>query len=139
MGTRMSIDKPFPRTWRPYIMSAAIGYMRDLGYAKSPENYIRAFNLIEKDMSDLFYFIEPDEININTYSHRIHELFMRTCIEIEANLKAIMTENGAIEPDRGFNMSHYRKIEKTHKLSEYEVTIVEWTGGHLRTRRPFND
>lgn len=64
---------------------------------------------------------------------------MRTCIEIEANLKAIMTENGAIEPDRGFNMSHYRKIEKTHKLSEYEVTIVEWTGGHLRTRRPFND
>lgn len=136
-GQTMPLPKPFPRTWRPYKCASVIGYMRHPGYSKYPDHYIRAFNLIEKDMSALFYFIEPDDINELTYSHRIHELFMRTCIEIEANFKAILFENGADEPRFGFNMSHYKKINRTHKLSEYEVTIVEWARGRLRVRRPF--
>ena len=42
---------------------------------------------------DLFEYIEPADINLNVYSYKIQQLLARTCMEIEANFKAIFKEN----------------------------------------------
>ena len=57
-------------------------------------------------------------MNAVAFSYRIHALLMRTCIEVEANFKAILEENTFTPPpNRSLNMTDYRKVDATHHLS----------------------
>lgn len=93
------------------------------------------FTIIQSDLQRLFEYVEPSSESEQTYSYRIHELLMRTCIEVEANFKAILNEN-TFDPSPGYNMTVYKKIEKTHHLSSYEVMLPIWNGAHP-TWKPF--
>ncbi len=68
-------------------------YIKDKDYANDPAQYIRAFSIIQTDLERLFEYVEPSPESLLSYSYRIHELIMRICIEIEANFKAILSEN----------------------------------------------
>lgn len=94
----MSLGKPFHRNYRGIKPSHQSGYsgwayLEDREYAKNPEHYARAFILIQNDLQAIFEYIEPSDEGRDAYSYRIHALFMRTCIEVEANFKAILEEN----------------------------------------------
>lgn len=104
-------------------------YVVDRKYAQNPEHYVRAFLLIQSDLQRLFEFVEPADQNLSTYSYRMHELLMRTCIEVEANFKAILRENKfTIKSDRDWNISDYKKVNITHRLSSFKVTVPIWEG-----------
>lgn len=144
----MAISKPFRRNCRQFIdktysHSGQSRYIQDPRYAKEPEQYIRAFLLIQKDLQELFDYIHQADENLKTYSFRIHQLFMRACIEIEANFKAILNENGykKINKKTGdiaeLNMNDYSKLEITHRLSSYKVKIPYWRGIEC-IRTPFH-
>jgi hypothetical protein len=121
----VGIAKPFRRTCRPgvdgkYPDDTRESYVADQRYACAPEQYVLAFELIQKDLLELFDYIEPAHLNRQCYSYRIHELLMRTCVEVEANCKAIMSENGySPPPNRNWKRVDYKKLEVTHKLSSY--------------------
>lgn len=137
----MAFDKPFHRNFRPLIPDSNSGYsghayILDKKYAEEPEHYVRAFILIQNDLIKLFEYIEPADKNLFTYSYRVHELFMRTCIEIEANFKAILKENiysprdknknNNIRKENVWNIFDFYKIESTHHLSSYRVLVPIW-------------
>ena len=111
-------------------------YIIDRDYAIAPEHYVRAFLLMQNDLVRLFEFIEPADENLSTYSYRTHELLIRSCIEAEANFKAILKENtyrpvdrkGDPIPDKQWNIKNYRIINKTHHLSSYRVHVPIWAG-----------
>lgn len=137
----MSHTKPFYRNYRGFIDGPNAGYSQwayivDREYSESPEHYVRAFLLIQSDLQRLFEFIEPSDNNLDTYSFRVHELFMRSCVEIEANFKAILKENifnptdknGDPRPEKMWNIHDYRKVNVTHHLSSYKVRIPIWDG-----------
>jgi hypothetical protein len=137
----MSHSKPFHRNYRAFVPSQNSGYSQwayivDRDYAQAPEHYVRTFLLIQQDLKKLFEFVEPADTNLDTYSFRIHELFMRTCIEVEANCKAILKENiynpvdsqGRAIPEKRWNIHNYRKVNKSHRLSSYKVHIPIWEG-----------
>ncbi len=139
----MSISKPYHRNYRAFVSGQNSGYSQwayivDKNYSGSPEHYVRAFLLIQNDLQKLFEYIEPSDQNLDTFSYRIHELFMRTCIEIEANFKAILKENiynptdrlGDIRPEKKWNIHDYRKVNKTHHLSAYKIHIPIWDGNN---------
>lgn len=135
----MAILKPYKRTVRQltdssYDNSGNSNYIRHPDYAKSPERYIRSFLLIQNDIQKLFEYVEPVDQNKRAYSYRIHELFVRVCIEIEANFKAILRENGYSKDASKLTMKDYWLVEKTHKLSEYEVFLPRWEGVFGRYR-----
>src|SRR5580693_7079285 len=123
----MSLGKPFHRTYRrikPGQQSGYYGwaYLKDPQYAKNPEHYVRAFTLIQNDLQSIFEYIEPSNEGRVAYSYRIHALFMRACIEVEANFKAILEENTFTPPPkRSLNITDYRRLDVTHHLSSYEV------------------
>jgi hypothetical protein len=88
----MPIEKPYHRIHREFINRSNSGYsswayIMDREYANLPHHYTRAFFIIQKDLLNIFEFIEPADVNLIAYSFRIHELLMRICIEIEANFK----------------------------------------------------
>jgi hypothetical protein len=91
---------------------------------------------MQSDLQRLFEFVEPLDCNLGAYSHRIHELLARACIEIEANFKAILKENiynptdrnGAPIPEKKWNIHNYKQVNKTHHLSSYKVHVPIWDG-----------
>jgi hypothetical protein len=136
----MPVIKPFRRTYRPFVKGhrgeRQTDYILDKRFADDPQHYIRAFKVIEKDMLELFDYVEPADQNEDCYSFRMHELLMRTCIEVEANCKAILNEN-KYHKKGDLDMNDYKKLNATHKLSEYEVKFTVWRGTS-NVRRPFS-
>jgi hypothetical protein len=95
---RMVVTRPYRRTVRQfsngrYPIAGTRTYISHPKLSSEAEHYIRAFFIIQKDLIELFDYIEPANTNNNCYSYRIHELFMKTCIGVEANFKAILFEN----------------------------------------------
>lgn len=138
----MGIKKPYKRTCRQftdgsYANSGKSKYLRHKDFADSPEQYVRPFLLIQKDLQHLFDYIEPSDQNLNCYSYRIHELLTRTCIEVEANCKAILIENG-YRKSGDLNMGDYKKINASHRLSSYEIALPLWNGTN-KIRTPFSN
>lgn len=83
--------------------------------------------LIIRDLYELFNYVEPNDVNLNTYSHRLYELLLRTATEFEANCKGILDSNGYVKTGGGnLNITDYFKIENAANLSGYEVTFERW-------------
>jgi hypothetical protein len=150
----MGFNKPFHRNYRPVISGpnsgySDWGYIRDRDYCENPQYYTRAFKIIQKDILNLFEFVEPSDVNCSTYSFRIHELLIRICIEIEANFKAILIANifnplytngpktGNPRPEKTWNINDYKIINKTHHLDDYEIEFPIWRGVKNK-RKPFS-
>ncbi len=136
----MSVKKPYKRNIRQFIDGEFFEggrwmYILHEDYANSPEHYVRAFLILQKDFLNLLDYIEPADSNLNTYSFRIHELLLRVCIEVEANCVAILMENG-YKKEGDWNMSDYKKINESHRLSSYEVKLPIWNG-ERNIRTPF--
>lgn len=132
------ISKPYRRTVRPFMHDAypyKPEYVLHSRFAEEPEMYVRAFRLLQKDLEHLFEYIEPSDDNLKCYSFRVYELLLRACIEVEANCKAILRENGYPQ-GKWWTMADYYKIDSSHFLSSFEVALPHWHG-EKGIRRPF--
>jgi hypothetical protein len=137
----MPINRPYRRTCRQFVDGSYTEggrweYMIHPKFAQEPGHYIRAFLLLLKDLQQLFDYIEPADRNLACYSYRTHALLLRACVEIEANCKAILKENGYTKAG-DMNMGDYKKIDTTHRLSSYQVKVPYWSGTK-DTRSPFS-
>lgn len=92
--------------------------------------------MLQNDFKAVFDYVEPDDRNLQTYSHRMQQLLMRLCVEVEANFRAILVENAFAGPDASLSMHDYALVERSHRLSSYSVEIPDWTGAHS-IRKPF--
>lgn len=108
------------------------GFIDDPRFAKAPEQYARAFLVIQKDLRELFDYVEPADENEGCYSYRVHELLMRACVEVEAKCKAILSENGYMPPGKNWDRSDYKKLNATHRLSSFQVKFP-LNGPHSQT------
>jgi hypothetical protein len=136
----VSFDRPYRRCYRQFVdgryaEGGRSGYVLHPKFAQSPEHYVRAFLILLKDLQELFDFVQPADKNLDCYSYRIHALLLRACIEVEANCKAVLKENGYSKTG-DWNMGDYKRIERTHLLSEYQVKVPSWSGIGA-TRSPF--
>lgn len=135
------VAKPYRRNVRAFVdgkysEGGRWMYIIHPKYANAREQYIRAYLLIQKDLQELLDYIEPSDQNLKTYSYRIHALLVRTCIEIEANFKAIFSENIYSKNIDDLNMKDYSLVNITHHLSSYEVIFPGWYG-RKNIRCPF--
>jgi len=143
----MAINRPYRRTCRQFLdgkysLGGRWGYIIHPKFAQAPSHYIRGFLLLLKDLQDLFDYVEPADKNLSCYSYRIHALLLRACVEVEANCKAILKENGYTKKNKkgedvDMNMGDYKKINFTHRLSSYQVMVPYWNG-NKNIRSPFS-
>ncbi|MEQ1783215.1 MAG: hypothetical protein ABMA14_17815 [Hyphomonadaceae bacterium] len=128
----MTVTRPYRRTFRQHVNGSYTEggkgrYVRHPKYGDAPKQYVRAYLLIQKDLQELFDYIEPADENLMTYSYRTHELLIRTCVEVEANCKAILLENGYAKAG-DWRMPDYRLLNTTHRLSSYKIRVPHWHG-----------
>jgi hypothetical protein len=110
--------------------------IRHPAYADRPHRWVRAFLLLQQDLVQYLENVEPADGNLLTYSLRGADLLVRTCVEVEANLTAILRANTYSKPGRLNMADDYFKVEKSHFLSQYEIQFPYWDGSQ-RIRRPF--
>lgn len=120
----MSLTKPYYRIARPKALIP--NYVVDARYANDRLQLSRAYINIEKDLRDVFNFIEPCEENLSSFSFELYSLLLRACTEVELNCKEIMEANGATPQGKHFTMTDYKKIERSSHLSHYTVTYNNW-------------
>ena len=145
--SQMAIAKPYKRIWRPLkeynandIMTSfnrkSLDYLRDERYACQAEMrlLVSTARLMLHDLYELFYFIEPNDINLQTYSHRVYELYLRAATEFESNCKRILEDNGYCKPGN-WTITDYAKLSSVARLSEYRVMFLRWTTA--REFKPF--
>lgn len=138
----MGLIKPYKRTARTFTeekikKGGLYRYIHHKEYADSPEHFIRAFLIIQKDFINILDYIEPADQNLETYSFRLHELLTRICIEIESNCVAILKENGYTN-SKDWGMNDYKKINNSHHLSSFDVKLSVWSG-EKNVRTPFKN
>ena len=110
--------------------------VRHPAYADRAHRWVRAHLILQDDLVEYLESVEPADVNLETYSLRAADLLIRACIEVEANLTAILRANtytnvGSLNMDK----DHF-KVEKSHFLSQFSVQFPHWDGSH-RTRQPF--
>jgi len=126
--------KPFKRILRPVDSSFenfGHDHIIDSRYCSEKFQLIHAYHILEKDFKNLFDFIELNDLNKNTFSHRIYELILRACTEFETNCKGILNDNGYTSTNSNLNITDYFNINTASKLNEYEVRLNVWTPNAL--------
>lgn len=144
----MSISKPYYRIFRPnksgnYFAEYSVDNRNIMNWS-SP---IRAYDLIVVDFKKICEYVDPSDENYAVYSHRLYEVFIRTCTEMESNMKAILNANGYIKKNKKgeiinkewWNIDDYKKLEPILKLSDYKVLVNFWNGGRGETCIPFKN
>jgi hypothetical protein len=137
----MALNKPYKRTVRQFTNGTYDNYgnsqyLLDPGYSTIPQHYIRSFSIIQEDLKQLFEYIEPADQNKDTISLKIHELIVRTCIELEANFTAILKENKYSKTENWNMKCDFCLIDYSHHLSSYKIRLPVWTGEN-NIREPF--
>lgn len=138
----MSITRPYYRIWRPLLGyelfslndkedKITLDYLSDDKFANQAEikDLLTYTNLLIRDLYEIFNYIDPDDRNLNVFSHRLYEIFVRACTEIESSFKGIFSSNG-YTPSR-YNMEEYFKIGKLTKLNEYTIKFSKWNSNHI--------
>jgi hypothetical protein len=132
------MSAPYIRIIRPlYQGYYGHDHLIDPRYCTERQSLIHSFYIIQNDLKKIFDYIELHDNNKNTFSHRIYELFLRSCTEFENNCTGILKDNGYTKPDN-FNIKDYFKINAASKLNEYEVKINVWSPSPI-TVKPFQD
>lgn len=137
----MPITKPYYRIWRPmkgysYMQEfwnqekpvADLSYLSDDLFVSQHEikSQVITARVLIQDLYQLFNYIEPNDGNLNTFSYRVYELFLRATTEVESNCKAILSANNFAVTQNTNMANGYFKLEQALKLSEYKVTFTRW-------------
>jgi hypothetical protein len=108
----------YPRIWR--------GDMQDLdsstlaGSQATLSKSMVAGDLIIQRLYELFTYIEPIKANQNVHSHKIRELLLLSCMEVESSWTAILKANNYNINNR-LSTNDYVKILNPLLLNKYEV------------------
>lgn len=130
----MTLPRPYKRIARPfdqpkgdYVVGNVDGcYLADDDYAPDRTSVLRSYHSVESDFRTLFDYIEPHDANLNTYSTRLYEIFLRASTEFESNCKAILTANNYVRAG-DWNMNDYKKLEPATHLSKYRLKLTLWS------------
>lgn len=97
---------------------------------------MRAYTNIQKSLDDLFNYIEPVEINLKTFGHKIRELLILSCTEVEYLMKKMLIDNDYVCSNNSYlKTKDYFKCKDILKLDKYEVIIQQYAD--LKKFHPF--
>lgn len=121
--------------WRP-----ALFYYEDTYKAlntSEPERRLseQALRVLLEKLDDLFLYIEPDTISLDTYSHKIRELLILACTEVENFWSYFIKLSGTAPTGRNYTTQDYIKLKDKLFLPEFQFTLRSYVS--LPAIRPF--
>jgi hypothetical protein len=108
------------RMWRPLACTG--NFYKAISQASRTSSAVALRILFDK-LIRLFETIEPTGANKKAYGHRIRELLLLACMEVESSWSAVLRDNG-YRPDKRFNTNDYVKLREPMMLDAYELTLT---------------
>ncbi|EJQ7926517.1 hypothetical protein ACQW7T_004331 [Pseudomonas aeruginosa] len=121
-----------PRVWRGIPPKSPLdtgynGLVRDQSeYHLYMEGIHSAESLLE-ELTRLFRTIAPAPANDATYGHRVRELLILACTEVEASWRGIYTANCSTTKN-SYSTKHYVKLKPLLRLDEWVVRLKNYPG-----------
>lgn len=125
-----TVDKPgfyFPRINRGNV---GFNYVNDAFHLDA-----RAYRNIQTSLDALFNVIEPDSRNFGSYGHKIRELLILACTEVEFLLLKALTENGYAKK-AVYTTSDYAHCLDLFRLDQWKIELIQYPA--IKTFIPFN-
>lgn len=120
----MEVGHTVEAVWRPslfYWDDTQKGLKIDSNEQRKQEQALRI--LVEK-LDEILLFIEPSCDGLKAYSHKIRELLILSCTEIENQWRSLLVKaNHAPLNGREFKTNDYVKLLQSTFLDEYEIAL----------------
>jgi hypothetical protein len=92
---------------------------------KVNESYV-ALRILLSKLEELFETVEPSTQNETAYGHKIREVLLLACMEVESAWSAVLRENGYVR-DR-FTTNDYVKLCAPMFLDAYSMRLSSYSG-----------
>jgi len=110
-----------PRIWK----QANLPMLKDK-YSKEFASTIQAIGNLFVLGSEVYRYIEPAESNNKVFGHRMREVLILACTEVEAAWKAILIANQQATSDSKLTTNHYVKLLSIMRLNEWEIKLINY-------------
>jgi len=134
----MVVGHTVEAVWRPslfYWDDTQKGLKIDSIEQRSQEQALRI--LVEK-LDEIFLFIEPSRDGLKSYSHKIRELLILSCTEVENQWRSLLVKAKHIPIDgRQFTTHDYVKLFPHTFLDEYQIGLKNYNT--FTPSNPFKD
>ena len=97
---------------------------------------IVSLRILLNKLANLFETIEPTETNLSTYGHKIREVLLLACMEVESSWTAVLKENQYSVSGR-LTTKDYVKLALPMFLDGYELPLNSYP--HITGCSPFKD
>ncbi|WP_223483669.1 hypothetical protein [Pseudomonas sp. A-RE-19] len=126
----------YPRVWRGVpSLGVLAGYRAippSLTEFSAGKQAVVAATSLFGGLVDLFRYVEPNKLNDNVYGHRIRELLILACTEVESHWKSVLLLNMKVVPNNFHPKTRdYVKLCPVLKLKEWSVTLNDYFGSDL--------
>jgi hypothetical protein len=126
--------KCYKRMWRPLVCTGSL--TQTVSQEKRNESFI-ALRILLNRLEDIFETVEPTESNSSVYGHKIREILLLACMEVESSWSAVLRENNYVTTKRNLDTTDYIKLNKPMLLDGYELKLRAYP--NFRTFTPFKD
>jgi hypothetical protein len=121
----------YKRIWRP----GGPGYGKTTSQEKLTQSFVSLRILLNK-LEELFETIEPAQSNLSAYGHRIREVILLACMEVESSFAAVLKENNY--PSNGrLTTNDFVKACSPMLLDGYELSLQQYP--EFPSFKPFKD
>jgi hypothetical protein len=112
----------YKRMWRPVACGGRPNHI--LYQEKLNESFVSLRILLTK-LENLFETIEPNKDNLLVYGHKIREVILLACMEVESSLAAVLKENAYISSAR-LTTNDYVKLLAPMFLDAYQLSLQSY-------------
>ncbi len=86
-------------------------------------NSLVALKVLVERLEELFETIEPCQDNLLVYGHKIREIILLACMEVESSWSAVLNENNYKTKGKFFTTKDYFKLKDPMFLDGYELKL----------------
>lgn len=109
----------YPRMWRQH--DGPLGVDRFPGESRQLLRILSNFNVY---LQEIFRVVEPQPTNDAVYGHRIRDILLLACMEVESAWRSVLLANGVLPSARGFTTKDYVRLLGPMKLADWEVRLA---------------
>ena len=123
--------------WRPGLYYSA-DVIQAIGTTEH-ERYLseQGIRVLIQKLDEIFLFIEPSNVTKDTFSHKIRELLILSCTEVENFWNYYLKLCGVPERRNGYSTNDYVRLKEKLFLNEFEFNLISCP--ELGAIRPFEN
>jgi hypothetical protein len=108
----------YKRIWRPGLTHAPVQT-----YEPINQSFV-ALRILLNRLQGIFETVEPNNDNRNKYGHKIRELLLLACMEVESSWSAVLKENHYRKGR--WTTKDYFKLKRAMFLDGYKVSLTQY-------------